>query len=711
MKNKIREQDVENIGIMAGFKDMMGLDLEDDDMENTNEEDRVSSEVMGRSPKSPEILMNNLRGDMRSIDARVDELADMVGYCAAKDTPQEVLALLQPVLAQQQGIGAAPASAELMQGLQPPMAPPMPPGAPPPMPPGAPPPMPPGAPPPMPPMPPGDMPPMPPGDMPPMPPGDMPPMPPGDMPPELMAMMARGLQDMTGPPPPETGGIAGAPPMARARGGYVQNFKGGSTQGGVAPDEDTALDDDAVPDEKQEILSKYPADMVAAAKLGIQQLISRQPALIPDLRVLSRQREPAYRALLGDTQGASQAQMLLSLGQRAFNFGANVDDQGRPLHGSFVSRLAGAVRTLPQDMMARVAEIDKGERAIKMAALQASEKDIDQLQAANSELTKQKRALFGNIIAAEARMEAERLKNLGKPPKGLFGTSREGETLNMFARSASLLAYGKLSDEEKSALDVAVTDYTQETKIEFINPDTGIKSFRIQKKQLPPELITAYQLVGRPIPYYTGAPVTSGKSGAAAGGIGWAPGTVPAGIPAESREAFLSLSVPEKQRTLWNQRGLVAGPVSYIKTAPLVRFFGEIDPKIEAARTFFNVTKRSLIQALTANPRYATTEMTKIEAEIDIEPSILDNPDSLGSRLVGIEDFLRIKIKDAKKDSVNDEFTLTARQHARDEVRDLGNFLKLAGVPVRVYTIEAVEALPFGTNFLWNGERAFYKTR
>jgi hypothetical protein len=52
MKNKMMEQDVENMGIMAGFKDMM--EMEDDDTEDTNEEDRVASEVMGRSPKSPE---------------------------------------------------------------------------------------------------------------------------------------------------------------------------------------------------------------------------------------------------------------------------------------------------------------------------------------------------------------------------------------------------------------------------------------------------------------------------------------------------------------------------------------------------------------------------------------------------------------------------------------------------------------------------------
>jgi hypothetical protein len=191
MKNKMMEQDVENMGIMAGFKDM--LMMEDDEMEDTNEEDLVASEVMGRSPKSPEILMNNLRGDMRSIDARVDELADMVGYRAAKDTPQEVLALLQPVLAQQQGIGAAPASAEMMQGPQPPMAPP--PGMPP--------------------------------DM--VPPGAPPEAAPGGMPPEMMAALmggAGGPQGMAGPPPPETGGIAGAPPWLWQEAAMSKIFRG-----------------------------------------------------------------------------------------------------------------------------------------------------------------------------------------------------------------------------------------------------------------------------------------------------------------------------------------------------------------------------------------------------------------------------------------------------------------------------------------------------
>jgi len=673
------EQDVENMGIMAGFKDMM--EMEDDDTEDTNEEDRVASEVMGRSPKSPEILMNNLRGDMRSVEARIDELADMVGYRAAKDTPQEVLALLQPVLAQQQGIGAAPASAELMQGPQPPMAPPpgMPPGAP----------------------------------------GGAPGTAPGGMPPELMAMMAGGPQGMAGPPPPETGGIAGAPPMAMARGGYVQNFQAGSTEDGVTPADET------VPGEKEEPLLKYPTDMVAAAKQGMQELISRGPATIPDLAALARQREPAYRTILGDTRGASEAQMLFSLGQRAFGFGANVDDQGRPLRGSFISRLSGAVRTLPQDMMARVADIDKGERAIKLAALQASEKDIDQLQSANSELTRQKRALFGDIIKSEARIEAEKQKNLNKPPRGPFGTGREAEILNMFTRSASLLAQGKLSDEQKSQLDVAVTDYTQEKteREERTDPLTGNKSYLtvINKKRLPPELITAYQLVGRPIPYYTGGtPVTSGKSGATTppaasavaspvGDISGAPGTIPAEVPAEAKDAYLSLKVPKGEKTLWNQRGLVAGPVQYIKTLPVLRVFGQVDAKADEARTFFDSARRSLIKALAANPRYPVSEMQAIEKEIDIAPAFFDNPNSLGNRLIGIEDFLNQRLKAAEKDAVNPNFPVASRQAALDEIKELKNFNKVAGIPPRVYTIEEVQALPSGTNFLWNGKESKWK--
>jgi len=62
MKNEILERamfamplskDARNSGIMAGFEEEMP--------------------PMARTPQNPEILMNTLRGDMRSLDARYQE--------------------------------------------------------------------------------------------------------------------------------------------------------------------------------------------------------------------------------------------------------------------------------------------------------------------------------------------------------------------------------------------------------------------------------------------------------------------------------------------------------------------------------------------------------------------------------------------------------------------------------------------------------------
>ena len=102
-----------NSGIMAGFEE---------EMPEEPEEGTEEMPQMARTPQNPEILMNTLRGDMRSVDARVQELAQLVGEQAAMDTPPEVLAMLQPQLAAQQGgIGSLPQGQEM---APPPMMPP-----------------------------------------------------------------------------------------------------------------------------------------------------------------------------------------------------------------------------------------------------------------------------------------------------------------------------------------------------------------------------------------------------------------------------------------------------------------------------------------------------------------------------------------------------------------------------------------------------------
>lgn len=110
-------KEAQGTGIMSGFD----MEEELDEDENADLEEMPP---MARTPQNPEILMNTLRGDMRSVDARYMELAQMVGEEAAMETPPEVLAMLMGQMgAQQGGIGALPQAQGMMPpGAQPPDA-------------------------------------------------------------------------------------------------------------------------------------------------------------------------------------------------------------------------------------------------------------------------------------------------------------------------------------------------------------------------------------------------------------------------------------------------------------------------------------------------------------------------------------------------------------------------------------------------------------
>jgi hypothetical protein len=115
----------QNSGILSGFMDEE-MPMGEEPM---SPEDEALEEmpVMARTPQNPEILMNNLRGDMRSLDARYVELAQMVGEQAAMETPPEVLAMVMGQMGAQQaapqgaGIGALPQAQEMAPpGMMPP---------------------------------------------------------------------------------------------------------------------------------------------------------------------------------------------------------------------------------------------------------------------------------------------------------------------------------------------------------------------------------------------------------------------------------------------------------------------------------------------------------------------------------------------------------------------------------------------------------------
>jgi hypothetical protein len=118
MKNEILKRamfamplskDARSSGIMAGFED---------EMPEAPEDNVEEMPQMARTPQNPEILMNTLRGDMRSVDARYQELAQLVGEDVAMETPPEVLAMLMGQMGMQQqqqqgGIGSLPQGQEM----------------------------------------------------------------------------------------------------------------------------------------------------------------------------------------------------------------------------------------------------------------------------------------------------------------------------------------------------------------------------------------------------------------------------------------------------------------------------------------------------------------------------------------------------------------------------------------------------------------------
>lgn len=656
MNKKMMEMDddVENTGIMQGFMDSMA-DEGDDEGDDPEA-------MMDRRPDTPEILMNNLRGDMRSVDARRDELADLVGYQAARETPDQVLAMLQPVLAQQGGggIGALPQSQDMAQGPQPPMM--------------------------------GGAPGMPPPGMPPMPPdAGMPPPPQQGGIAELMAGLGGGAPGGAGAPPmPPGAGMppSDQPPVAMARGGYVQNFQVGSDEEGVTPAGD---------DESSSIppAGTYPADLVERARANMTAMLAQKPMAVPDLAKTSEERARMYGKILGDNTESRQAQMLMALGQRAFNFGANVDDQGRSLRGGFGARLAGAARTLPGEMAGFIAQTDKEQRQLKLMGLQAAEKEVEATKGNNLKVMESQRKFYADILKSE-----------GKKGKSPFGSGREGGALEMFVKLSPDFAAGKTTEEQDRYFLTAVSDYTRPTQIQVSDPITGAISYRSQQNPLPDFVKTALKTRKMGVP----SAATPGPAAPAGGGAPAAtvtpvapPGDVNATpVPAGGQPAPAG-PAPEP-RTIWNQSSFIAGPVPAAQAAVArIPGMGGVAPEVQQARTFVNGAVRELVKNLQNSPVFAQREREAIEGEVDIGPRFFDDPEGLRNRMIGVDDFLATKVREADAFAKSQDATSKARGEALNTVQAISNFRKILGVPTRVYSVEEVQRLQPGTPFLWNG--------
>ena len=607
--------DVENVGIMSGFKDLF-----DDDDEEMDEDEMEMSQIMGRTPDSPEILMNNLRGDMRSLDARRDELADLVGYQAATETPEPVLAMLQPVLAQQGGISALPQ-----------------PGA---MPPGPPPGM-------MPPPPPGGMP--PPGMMPP------PPMPPGGMPPPEMAGGIGGL-------PP-----GGPPPMGMARGGLVQYFSQGSTRAAVTPADDAASDEETRVEYPDSVYARFPEALTQQSMARVMALMARKPAAVPSLESLGEEKTAAYRKILGSNKEALQGQAAFDLARLFFSYAGNVDPEtGKQMKGSSFSRIAQTARSLPTTIGKYGAEIAKEDRALKLAGLEAAEKDLAARAARDQRLQELQLGVDKEILKGQ--------RATGAQAKGPFGSGLKNNAYNLAISLAPRYAEGQTLPDEDRQFESAYRILNEPI------PQTGPKGDLIYTKPPAlPFLEKAYQ-----------ARLTLGK-GPAAATTGTTAGIAPSargetGVTQLQGPPGASAAAPkagDKMPTLVSLGGRATGPINVSATF-LERygagFFDNLKEGSMQSDAFVSNAVNRIGRAIATNPRFAEGERVSIKKEMDLLPALLRSETAFVNRLLGIDLLLERLERDAYSGSEDKSITVDERNLAANDLRIIRNTRDLLGV-------------------------------
>lgn len=655
MKSKVLDRplfqgkklDPDEVGIMS-------LLMGEDDTEDDGDEADMAM-LMDRRPDSPEILMNNLRGDVRSVDARFEELADMVGYNAAQQTPPEVLALLQPVLAGQQ---------PMPQGM-PAGAPPMPPaGGPPPMPPE-------GAAPPMP----------PPQGPPPMPPDGMPPGGIGSLP------MAQGPQA----------------PMGMARGGYVQNFRDGSDEDGVEADDsepsqgvasttNLGIASRLLTPEQREAAKKALFDVFAPATTSTKTMESR----VADATQM-------YQRLLGQDKGLTQAQMLFDLAGAGLALAGNVDPRtGQPLRGSFAARLAGAASQLPAQIGARASEAEKMAQQIKLLGIQAAEKERESERAALLKREGMLQQLGLGILRGETQEAVAAMRaNAPKPSTGL--TPAKMNELMSNKPLVEAFAAGAESPETMQ-LEFAIRDYTQPKTVMMYDPQTQKERPFTTQNTLPDFLQNAViarakALGSRPM---ATAPAAAAPAAPAAASTAAAPVPTAQGAPAPQPGQVVPTNLYRLASTGTGPLNMLRAGISRI---PIVG--GVVDPKYEQSKTEIENSVAQMVKGLQETTRLSNAEREDILKDLSVLPRFIDRPEAFQNRLIALDNVIAGIEQGAVSRSGEANIGATKRQEAELKISEVRRIRQMIGIPVRVYTVEQARALPSGTEFLYVPENKF----
>jgi hypothetical protein len=545
------------------------------------------------------------------------------------------------------------------------------------------------------------------------------------------AMMPQGMpQEM---PPEMMGGIGALPtdqgpemgaPVMMAKGGPVQYFRDGSDEDGVTPEDMFPFMDD----DTSSLGGRFPPEIVEAARAR-QLARSQQGSGVPDLATEVERRIPMYEDLMGVDKNLSQAQILFELGQRAFNYGANVDDQGKPLRGSAAARLAGAVRTLPGSIGQITGQMDQQRRGVRGAALQASERNIENMMQNQTRMDAAQASADARILAAEARAKAT---GAGGP----FGASLEGRVLNIFTTPGLMESYakGETSDEQNSVIGAAITKALRPTYYEYTDPTTGNVNRVTVPGILPEEVKEAAEQRKKlklPVPSLRrdAPPASMGEREVFTEGErdftqvsqrddvsepqrGKAPPVYENTNDPLAVNPYLQnyVSSPSERKTLFNQAsgtGIFSSLASAFYRTP---FIGALAPEgvVDASEQKKNLENLAfqLNRGIAQNPRFTEGEQKRIFETVDLLPGLADRPEAYLQRVLALDGYLKGLQEDALSKGFNERLNAKDRANAREKAADIDSIRKDIGAPLNFGSTSdpRLRQLKKGTRIFINGK-------
>jgi hypothetical protein len=432
-----------------------------------------------------------------------------------------------------------------------------------------------------------------------------------------------------------------------------------------------------------------------------------------------------YQGLLGQDKSLTQAQMLFDIAGAGLALAGNVDPRtGQPMRGSLASRIAGAASQLPAQIGARASEAEKMTQQIKLLGLQAAEKERESERAADLKREALKAQIGRDIFRGEtaeavaniretrrAADAAEKAKAAGLTPARQQALLADMDLVNAYASGAPL------TDPNISALELSLKNYTQPRTEYYTDPQSDRILPRTIRNELPDYLTQAINarskaLGSRPTAQAP-APAPAAMPSPASTPTGTTPSPAPAPTttaPAPATTAPAAAAVAPTPAmgeavptSLYRLAATGTGPLNLLRSGiarvPLVG--GMVDPKYEQSVTEINNSIAQVVKALQETTRMANAERTDIEERLSALPRFIDRPEAFQNRLVGLDNVLAGIEDSAVKKSKEANIGATRRQEAEQKISEVRRIRQMVGLPIRVHSIQQVQSLPSGTEFLY----------